>query len=349
MNYLFDAALSPNTRLTYRSGLSSYRMFCHHASIRMFPLIESHLQLYVTFMSTRVKYATIKVYLCGIQYQSLICGFSEKIFDMGKLYYVMRGIRRTENVVSRQRLPITPSHLHEMLRFINNSCFSFCDKAMWRCLILFAFFGLLRVSEYVCPYKTNFDPNIHLSPSEFSFSPCNNTLYMTIKSSKTDPFRKTFRIRFGRIQGDLCPVKAFSQFLVYRGTHQGPWFVLSNGEFVTRILVSAFVKISVNGPYLNTHSFRIGGASAAACCGIPDSAIKILGRLGPVVTYTIRVVIWILYMSTIVQFYVYLGSFVCMYVVDAYKPLMIIDNTCLLGAEDTICDYRFIVKCSVPS
>lgn len=279
MNNFLDAALSPNTRLTYRAGLKSYRMFCNQFRFPMFPLVQLRLQLYVTFMSARVKYSTIKVYLCGIQYQSSVSGFREKISDMGILFYVLRGIRRTENTITRQRAPITPSHLQEMLTFIYKSRFTPSDKAMWKCLVLFAYFGLLRVSEYVCPSKTTFDSKIHLSPSDFCLSSCNGTLTMTIKSSKTDPFRKTFKIRFGRIGGSMCPVAAFSQYLVYRGTHCGPWFVLSTGEFVTRKLVCAFLKISVTDSLdLNTHSFRIGGASAAASCGIPDSAIKILGR-----------------------------------------------------------------------
>lgn len=43
--------------------------------------------------------------------------------------------------------------------------------------------------------------------------------------------------------------------------------------------VTAFIKMSIHDNInLNTHSFRIGGASAAASSGVPDSIIKILGR-----------------------------------------------------------------------
>lgn len=77
----------------------------------------------------------------------------------------------------------------------------------------------------------------------------------------------------------MWPVEAFSWYLVCRGTYCGPWLVLSTGEFVTRKLVCAFLKIIVTDSLdLNTHSFKISGASAAASCGIPDSAIKIIGR-----------------------------------------------------------------------
>jgi len=39
---------------------------------------------------------------------------------------------------------------------------------MWRCTILTAFFGLLRVSEFT--YPTTFDPTLHLSPEDITFN-----------------------------------------------------------------------------------------------------------------------------------------------------------------------------------
>ena len=86
-------------------------------------------------------------------------------------------------------------------------------------------------------------------------------------------------MRLARIGGVLCPVAALVHYISFRGATMGPLFVLSSGDFVTRKYVSAFITLSLPGALnLNTHSFRIGGASAAASCGIPDSAIKILGR-----------------------------------------------------------------------
>ena len=150
MNRYFEYALAPSTRSTYRSGLNSYSVFCKQLRASRFPLQEINLQLFVTSLATRVKYSTIKVYLSGIQYQSITLGFDTKISDMGKLYYVLRGIWRLQCNGSCQRLPITPQHLRDMITFIENSLFTSYDKAMWKGLILVAFFGLLRVSEYVC-------------------------------------------------------------------------------------------------------------------------------------------------------------------------------------------------------
>lgn len=280
MNQFFLLALAPTTRSTYRSGLRSYKLFCLQLSLVLFPLSELNLQLFVTSSASRVSYSTIKVYLCGIQYESIIRGYPEKISSMVKLYYVLRGIRRTQGSkwTKQKRLPITPSHLRSMLYYIHNSKFSSHDKAMWSCLILVAFFGLMRVSEYVCPSSSSFNPDLHLSTQDISFSSRDSVAIIRIKASKTDPFRVGTSIRLVAIGGDLCPVHALKNFLSVKGSSSGPLFALTMGDFVTRKYVSALLSISLPSLNLDTHSFRIGGASAAASCGIPDSVIKILGR-----------------------------------------------------------------------
>ncbi|XP_057290774.1 uncharacterized protein LOC130613448 [Hydractinia symbiolongicarpus] len=142
-----------------------------------------------------------------------------------------------------------------MLKFILKSKFTCHDKALWSALILVAFFGFLRVSEFVTPSKNFYDPKIHLSPSDIEFSSY-AIVKLTIKASKTAQFRKGVTIRLAMIEHQFCLVKALRNYLLFWGAKAGPLFVLSNGDF----------------------SFRIGGASTAASCGIPDSAIKTLGR-----------------------------------------------------------------------
>ena len=279
LNGYLSKALSANTRNTYRSGLLAYHRFCCQIQNKMFPLQEYYMQLFVTSLAGKVKYSTIKTYLSGIQYESITLGYSEKISHMARLYYTIRGIRRSHPDNRRQRLPITTKHLKAMLRFIKYSLFSPHDKAMWSALILLAFFGLLRVSEYVTPSTNKFDETIHLSPSDVEVSSCGNIVRVMVKASKTDPFRLGFKIRVCRIGGKLCPVKAIKKYLVVRGNAPGPLFTFSSGEFITRKFVAGFLQASLpNEADLNTHSFRIGGASAAASCGIPHTVIKMLGR-----------------------------------------------------------------------
>ena len=128
MNTYFTAALAPSTRSTYRSGLNRYLDFCKCTYAIPFPLVKIALQLFVTSIAGHVKFSTIKVYRCGIQYQGIVLGFSKKISSMPKLYYIMCGIRRSHPNNVTRRLPITPLHLREMVKYTNNCLFSHNDK-----------------------------------------------------------------------------------------------------------------------------------------------------------------------------------------------------------------------------
>ena len=274
-------SLAPSTLRTYRSGASQYVQFCYSHRFVPFPALEAVICLFAVASASRnLSYRSIKVYTFGIQYHSLLHGFPIRISAMRYLYYVLRGIRRIQgNSLTRQpRSPITVSHLWIMLSFLSSSKFSPHDKAMWHCAIVTAFFGLLRVSEFTC--ASIFDPACHLSPADISFKPDNSIMYINIKSSKTDPFRTGCTIRLAAIPNHkLCPVTAMQQYLKFCTLQQGPLFLFNNGAFLTRKFVAAFLHLSLPGvPNINTHSFRIGGASAALSAGASDSLIRIMGR-----------------------------------------------------------------------
>ena len=103
---------------------------------------------------------------------------------------------------------------------------------------------------------------------------------MAIKQSKTDPFRKSIHLFIGRTQSDLCPVRALLNYLVVRGTKEGPLFLFPDGSYLTWQRLVATVrgwKAGLDAEY-SGHSFCIGAASAAAKAGMEDSVIKTLGR-----------------------------------------------------------------------
>ena len=105
----------------------------------------------------------------------------------------------------------------------------------------------------------------------------NSIILITIKSSKTDPFREGTTIRVASVADELCPVAAMGNYLNLRPKVCGPLFLLGQNNYLLCqdmiLLVRCFPRV-VN---LNTHSFRIGGASMAASAGIADSQIQILG------------------------------------------------------------------------
>ena len=123
--------------------------------IEPFPLFQMNLEYFVTSLAQRVQFETIRTYLAGIQYYSVLGGFPQRICDMTRLYYVLRGIRRTQagNFHRAPRQAILPAHMGQLFRFFE-SAYNFIDGAVLRAAVCLAFFGLLRSAEYTTPKYT---------------------------------------------------------------------------------------------------------------------------------------------------------------------------------------------------
>ena len=280
--YVFLASsLAPNSLSTYQTGLNHYIKFCQLFNIvPIFPLSESVLENFCVYLQVKVAYKSIKVYLCGVQYWSYLNGYNEEIADMDRLHYVLQGIRRSQGG-SRdrpQRPPISWNMLTVICDYIATT-YTRSDGFMLTAAVLLAYFGMLRISEYTIPGQNNFDPSAHLTVNDVTILRARRVAQVFLKKSKTDPFRKGVAIRVGVLNHRLCPVKALIRYLVVRGPKPGPLFLFSNGIFLTRAHIhDILIKSLPDVPFVNTHSFRSGGATALANAGIPAYVIQILGR-----------------------------------------------------------------------
>ena len=146
------------------------------------------------------------------------------------------------------------------------------------------FFGILRSGEIVVPSSSHYDPNLHLSYGDVCLHDKTSPefLSVSIKASKTDPFRQGIRIYLGKSGVDICPVGAILAYMVSRGDRPGPFFGYANGRPLTRERFISSVRAALRSkgvdasPY-SGHSFRIGAATAAATNGVSDSLIKTMG------------------------------------------------------------------------
>ena len=274
-------ALASSTLDSYLVGLRSYNLFCTHTGSYLFPLEEHVLQRYVASLAQRVSYSTIKVYLCGLQFFSHMRGLTESISSMPRVYYLLRGIRRSQGSTFQRprRQPITTNHLkliHHRLTFMN---YNKLQQVSLSTAASLAFFGFLRCSEYTCASSSCFDPSKELMVRNITIAADYSILTVHIRASKTDPFRNGCYIRIGATGDKLCPVTWMREYLAIHPVPQGPLFVLSSTHFVTRRdIVTMLSRCLPEVGNINTHSFRIGGASAAATAGVPDSTIQLLGR-----------------------------------------------------------------------
>ena len=241
------------------------------------------MELYVTAVSNRLSYGTIKSYLSALKFIHIMAGFSLDNLFQDRLRLLVRGVRRSHgNSKSRpKRLPITIADLRSLSRWVRSNLPAY-DALLFEAAFNMAFFGLLRVSEFTCPTIRDFQRNVHLGMGDVQVNHATEVLTVRIKVSKSDPFRQGASIRITRTLSDVCPFSAMVAYMGYRRqVGPGPLFLLSNGQALTRehiVIVLSRVFPHVPAGLMGSHSFRIGGASRLCILGVPDATIQILGR-----------------------------------------------------------------------
>ena len=107
---------------------------------------------------------------------------------------------------------------------------------------------------------------------------------ITIRFSKTDQTGKSTAIILqGDANSNICPVTAMREFINARGCHEGPIFCHFGKSFLSRyqfnkVLEMSMKLVDASIINVNSHSFRIGGATNAICKGISYEKVKEMGR-----------------------------------------------------------------------
>ena len=253
------------------------------------PASEATLILFASYLATQnISYTTIKVYLSAVRNMHVSMGL-HNVFNAQltpRLQLTLKGIQKSQASTHppRVRLPITLQIMGSIKALLSKQPHSYTNIMIWAACCL-AFFGFLRVSEFTVPADNQYDESCHLSFNSVSVDNRDNPqqLRISIKHSKTDPFRKGVDIFLGTTGDNICPVKGILPYLAMRGNHKGPLFVFQDGRSLTRQRFSSALdgllkQFHINAHCYNTHSFRIGAATTARQANIPDSLIKMLGR-----------------------------------------------------------------------
>ena len=185
---------------------------------------------------------------------------------------------------SKIRLPITPT----ILRNIKEQ---WADRATEYDIIMFwatacmALFGFFRLGEILVSPGEAYNPTNHLSMGDVAIDNTSHPrlIHVFLKQSKTDQFGKGAMVYIGRTDTDICPIAAILAFMALRGNTPGPFFQqrdknpLRKDKFVEEIR-AALTAAGITASDYSGHSFRIGAATTAAQCGLPESTIQALGR-----------------------------------------------------------------------
>jgi hypothetical protein len=169
---------------------------------------------------------------------------------------------------------LTLSDLCAMYRHIDHS--TFAGARDW-CACLFAFYGLLRINEYM---------NAGLRVREVAQHPWGIALVIAFSKTNSRPVQ----VDIIRRDDELCPLAAYIR---YRAQVQpvgtappAPFFLatpdsdraLTDDEFIRRIRALLHQALRCDASKYSGHSFRRGGASALALAGVPEATIQLHGR-----------------------------------------------------------------------
>ena len=289
--HYFGASLASNTHRAYGVGQNHFITFCLLQGIigpssPLLPASEITLIYFAAHLAKTICYNTIKLYLFAVQDLHRQHNFPLKLSKMYRLQKVLTGIKRSQTPPKLNRYPITIQILDSIYNYFQPPQSFNVDHIMLWAAFTLAFFGFLRASEFTCN-SSSFDPTVHLCLRDITFIPnieSPNHMLVSIKQSKTDPFRKGCTLTIARSTTSICSVMAMRDYLLQcKPAATGPLFTFANGKWLSRAsltkeLRSALQSCGLTADHYFTHSFRIGAATTAAAAGVPSWLIKVLGR-----------------------------------------------------------------------
>ncbi|VDI56854.1 Hypothetical predicted protein [Mytilus galloprovincialis] len=192
---LWDASLSESTRLTYKSAFKCFRTFlvmngqpCSEVNL---PYVKEDLLVYfVTYCqkALNLKHQTIKLYLAGVRHYYIRFLGYDPMANAIRLPVILRGIKKSQNNVVQERLPITSSILNKLCALLSKGIFSPVLDLMFQCAFKMAFFGFLRCGEFTC--RSYNDNSCTVLLQDITVDPTKQFFIFRLRSSKRDPFRQ---------------------------------------------------------------------------------------------------------------------------------------------------------------
>jgi len=112
-------SISKNTQKSYDSGTKQYVKYCNEVQINSKDAFPPSIHVLMAFASwlhsQKLKYVTIKLYLASLKHFTISIGSNTEAFSSPRLKQILRGIRRLNKPIKRERLPITIWILQNMI------------------------------------------------------------------------------------------------------------------------------------------------------------------------------------------------------------------------------------------
>ncbi|MCG8046981.1 MAG: hypothetical protein N0E48_15320 [Candidatus Thiodiazotropha endolucinida] len=118
-----------------------------------------------------------------------------------RLQAALTGIKRLQGKPTSSKKPITRQVLEKIISCLATGLFDSYTSLMLKAAMITAFFGFLRCGEFTI--NQDYNESVHLSLQDLVFY--SDRADLTLKQSKTDPFRKGVTITLYAMSNYLCP------------------------------------------------------------------------------------------------------------------------------------------------
>jgi hypothetical protein len=284
--------LSTDTRRAYISAHRSFEYWCKLNGVQeAYPAQELHLGEWLAARTTSgvlgkaVKANTLDSYLSAIRSVHVDRCLPVDVFQSPWLRRIIDGRRRMEPPDERKQATVISPQVLAQITTTPAAATSIGDLTFDTAAKV-AFAGMLRLGEFTINTTVNKQTFQYtkLTRSDITFPADRTHAILRLKRSKTDTKHEGVDIVLPATGTATCPYAALRELFDHDPKHlTSPLFQMNNGEPITRdwmikLLHQRLQSTGTSSKGYSGHSFRRGGAQAAADNGLLVEDIKAIGR-----------------------------------------------------------------------
>jgi hypothetical protein len=196
-------------------------------------------------------------------------------------------LKGAQNLASKPdiRLPVTPQILVQLVGALKHTVLGKFQRRLLTSMFTLCFFAFLRVGE-ISAKSFQSQKNVILLENLTISEPIKVAQYitLTLRHFKHNNSSRPVCLQIALQKcASICPVRAMIKYLKSRGSKNGPLFTFDGStpvsqSFFTSELRNAICYVGLDPKLYKSHSFRIGDASYAFHCKIPEDKIRLMGR-----------------------------------------------------------------------
>jgi len=263
---------STNTLRAYKSDFRDFSIFCQKNNFSFLPTAPKILSLYLTHLSQRSKFSTLKRRIASI---SVIHKIKGHYIDTKHPLIIenLLGIKRLNGSNQKSKKPILINDLKLIINVINELKIKPIRKIRDKALILIGFAGGFRRSELVA---------IDYEDVEF----VREGVKIFVKRSKTDQSGEGMTKAIPSFDNSFyCPVKHLQDWMFDKKIKKNKVFDISDKSVA--LIIKKYANLAgLNGDKYSGHSLRSGFATSTAESGAEER--NIMAMTGHKTTQMVR-------------------------------------------------------------